>query len=338
MWLLLSALALADEYWVEAAPFLDRAAAADFETGAISAGYPARIVRRFQLGEGWQYMVLVEHFTDEASAMKAAERLGEGMAAVSFAVMRLDDGKKTKTERPAPAQATASARSMSAQQWLDRATEAHGGVRGGVVALAHAEVVHFVFERTVPYNGKDMTVRHDYWRQGGFRRVSVTPTGAGHPSVLVANQSGAWVAAEGKVEVRDIGVTLNAADELAPEAVLAVVLDLPGLFAGAGVEQFSFLEGADSGVRIGRGADSDEPALSFVDLDTNTGRVLGARYVTDAGPILFEMSDYAELAPGVWMPRKTTLRRADGRVETLVVKELALLSTPPADTFNKPSL
>ena len=75
-WLFLAfSVARAEEYYLEAPPVTDRSAAARMELTAEAAGFQARIVRRFRLGKGWEFVVLVERFPTEAEAGAAATRL-----------------------------------------------------------------------------------------------------------------------------------------------------------------------------------------------------------------------------------------------------------------------
>jgi hypothetical protein len=135
---------------------------------------------------------------------------------------------------------------------------------------------------------------------------------------------------------RDAGVLVTTIDGFAPEAVLTLALDVPSLLRSPEVERFKPLEGAESGVRIGHGGDETSPGLSFIDADPGTGRLLRARYVTEAGPVTVSMSGWKEAAPGIVYPVDMQVERADGSREELTVRALEVLGGAPSGTFAKP--
>jgi hypothetical protein len=318
---------------LETAPQADRAGAQKSAAAVEAAGFDARVVRRFQLGRGWEFVVLVEHFPDEAQAQAAAARLTRDLRA-EVAILRVDDRKAVAV---APAVVTAAPATLSAPSLVERAREAHGGASGGAHALARAGAVHFVYSRTVPIGARTADVHHDYWRDASGRRLEVDTAGAGVDSLAIANAQGGWLAAGGAVRTRDPGVVITAVDAFAPEAVLTLALDVQSLLAGPEVAQFRVLEGAEAGVRIGSGGDESEPGLSFVDVDAETGLINVARYVTDAGPVQFELRGWREVAPSVIVPAEVKLRHPDGALEIVRVERLDVLPAAPSGTFSRPS-
>jgi len=334
-WLLLSAsLARADEYYLEAAPVPDRPAAVRVEQAVQSAGFEARVVRRFRLGKGWEFVVLVESLAGEAEAAAAAVRLERDLG-VNVTAWRLDgDEKPVSVLLAATAPAAAE---IGAGAWLERARVAHGGPSGGAAAIARAGAVHFTFVRTVELAGKLVSVRHDYWREGSSRRLMVETSGAAQDSLAVATGGGAWIRAGGQVQARDIGITIGMVDAFAPESVLTVALEAARLLEGSETNAFRSLEGAESGMRFGSGGDESELGLSFVDLDPLTARLARVRYVSEAGPIIFELAGWRQVAPGVLVPGTVRVERADGGAETFEVEALEVLDRAPAATFDKPA-
>jgi len=326
--LLLTAMAWAEEYMLEVGPLPERTAAQQIQTEVEKAGLDGRIVRRFRLGHGWEFVIVVEHLSSQADADAAAVRLGTqtGQAVTVFKV----DG-----EAPAPLSPVSPSSQPAVEVLTARAIEAHGGRTGGAEALARAEAVHFVFERTLESNGKKSIYKHDYWREGPNRRLAVD--GPEKDSIAVATGSAAWVKVSAQVLNRDIGVVINQVDAFAPEAILAVAVDVATLLKAPEVQNFRVLEGAESGIRIGTGGNEDEAGISFIDVDTETGRVLRLRYVTDGGPVVYVLSDYREVAPGLVVPFRVQIERGDGRRELLVVKSLEITAQAPTGTFNKPA-
>ncbi|MDO9280551.1 MAG: hypothetical protein Q7U06_01505 [Pseudomonadota bacterium] len=331
---LLATIARADEYYLEAAPVPDRAAATRVEQVAEAAGFDARVVRRFRLGKGWEFVVLVESFPGEAQAAAAAVRLESDLGA-KVTAWRLDG-----TEKPISVVLAApppDAADVGAASWIERARVAHGGATGGAGAVGRAGAVHFTFSRTLQLAGKQVAVHHDYWREGASRRLVVDTAGAGQDSLSVATASGAWIRVGGQVQSRDIGITIGMVDAFAPEAVLTVALEAARLLDGAEVGAFRPLEGAESGLRFGAGGDESETGLSWVDIDPSTAQLVRVRYVSEAGPITFELSGWRKVAGGVLVPAEVHVERADGGKESLRVDGLELLDRAPASTFDKPA-
>lgn len=332
-WLLGASIALADPFYVETEPFRDRSMAVAAADQARAAGYSGRVVRRFALGEGWGFALLVEELPDEAGARAAADTLQRALG-VPVTLYRLEERQKVPVTG---AETTAEAPARTAAWWLAAADSAVGGAGGGAAALARAGAVHFAFERSFEHEGKAVTVSHRYWREGAARRLDVdAPQGFGTDSTAIATAAGAWVVANGAPRTRDIGVTVGIVDGFAPEAVLTLALEAHRLLAQPAVGRFLLLEGGESGVRLGSGGDEVEPGLAWIDLDEATARPVRARYVTEAGPVEWTLADWREVAPGVVAPFAVTIERADGRTERVKVKALEVVDAAPAGTFAPP--
>ncbi len=319
----------ADEYLLETGPTAERAEAEATAARVVAAGYPARVVRRFQLGRGWRFVIVVERFERAADAEEAARALADALG-TRVGMFRMERGKPVAVDVPGLAPPAP----VGVAELLSRTVAAHGGPSGGVRALAYARAVHFTFVREVRLATGPASVSHDYWRDASGRRLTVATRGAGRDSVAVVNPKGAWMVAGGEPVARDPGVLLTAVDEFAPEFVLGMALDVPSLLESAAA--FQQLEGAESGTRLGRGDDELEPGLSFVDVDATSARLLRIRWVTEAGPLTCELEDWKEAAPGVVVPRRLRLVRADGVVETILVERLEVVESAPAGTFDKP--
>jgi hypothetical protein len=328
----LLSVARAAEFFLETAPVPDRQTAAETENAVEAAGYDARVVRRFKLGKGWEFVVFVEHFPNEADAAAAAKRLAS--VSPSITVFRSEDQHVVQVETAQPAAAKPADRPVP--ELLARIAAAHGGDTGGTRALARAAAVHFVYTRTLEVAGKTTTVRHDYWRQGPSRRLVVETNGAATDSIAVASASGAWLRVGSQVSSRDVGVLIGTVDAFAPEAVFTLALDVPSLLASPECAKFKMLEGAESGIRIGQGGDESETGLSFLDVDPATSRMIRARYVTEAGPVTFELGSWREVAPGILIPADVRIERADGRVETVRVERFDVTAGAPPGTFDRP--
>ncbi|HHO54668.1 MAG TPA: hypothetical protein ENK18_28275 [Deltaproteobacteria bacterium] len=77
--LALVALASASEYYLEGPHVPGRSAIVQIQRQAEDLGHPGRIVRRFVDGEGWRFLIRIEGFTDEGSAIGAARELADGL-------------------------------------------------------------------------------------------------------------------------------------------------------------------------------------------------------------------------------------------------------------------
>lgn len=326
--------AWADAWYLESPPSPDRQVAAKRAEAVNAAGQKARVVKRFHLGQGWEFVVLVEGFTSSLSAGEAQARLSTALGA-PLTLYRLEEGAKAgvavESAPVAPVAQTA-----GAPEWLARARAAHGGETGGASALARAGAVHFVFERKLSVDGKEIVVSHDYWREGAFRRLAVDTHGGGQDSVAIANGDGAWMVVNGAVESRDLGVLIGAVDAFAPESVLNAVIEVDALLSAPEVADFRVLEGAEGVVRVGAGVDEEEAGLSFVDIDPKTSRVSAVRYISDGGPIRLTFSGYRDAAPGLLVPQRVVISRADGRHEEIIVKSLDVPTKAASGLFAKP--
>jgi hypothetical protein len=324
-------LAMAAEYFLEVGPIGDKAAATAAQAQLKNAGIESRLVRQFRIGEGWEFLLIVEHIPEQAQADALATRIGTDTGR-SVQIFRMDDGSEVEPEVEAPPKPTAA-------QLLEQTRQAHGGSSGGVSTLARAEAVHFVFDRVLIEGTRKTTYHHDYWREGANRRLVVD--GPETDSLAIATASASWIKATGAqpsegVVSRDIGVVINQVDAFAPEAVLAVALDAWHLLEASEVEGFRFLEGGEGGTRIGSGSTEEESGLSFLDIDASSSRIIRVRYITEGGPVIYSLSEYREVQPGLWVPHRVEIERGDGRRELILVKQLELLPAAPTGSFDKP--
>lgn len=318
------------EYYLETPPTANREEAGRQAEAAKKAGYSARVVRRFRLGRGWEYVVLIESFPTEPAAVGASSTLATALG-VPMTVYVVEE--RGHTAPPPGPVASEEQPALSAAQWLAQADIAMGGAAGGTNELARAAAVHFVFDRTVRLGGRDVTFRHDYWREGGYRRLAVQTNGAGMDSVAVVTPTGAWIVVNNTPTTRDIGVLVTTLDEFAPEAVLPIALDAHRLLSSTDAQRFQVLEGAESGIRLGIGAEGIDRGLTFLDVDPVTARLLRARYVTDGGPIEWELKEWKDLGAGVVVPYDVRVVRADGSAEHIHVERLEEAAAAPEGIF-----
>lgn len=326
-------LAFASGYYVESVAVGDREQAARLQEQARAAGVEARVIRRFRLGHGWEFALLADGLEGEAAATVAAGRLAAATA-LKVTVFREEGARSVAVEAP-PAPAPEQP-AMTAAQWITRVDEALGGATGGGQALARAAAVHFVFERRFRIGGSEATIEHEYWREGGFRRLDVRTRGAGTDSVAVSSPTAAWLVVGGTRTSRDIGVVVGTIDGFAPEAVLALPLAAHDVLGRPATERFQVLDGGDTGLRLGEGADDVEEGLAWLDVDPERAYPVRARYVTDAGPLEWEFSEWRTVSPGVVVPFEAQVVRPDGARESIRVTRIEVLPAAPGGTFDAP--
>jgi len=327
----LSVALAAPTFSLESAPATTREELAPVEAATSASGFKSRVVKRFRLGQGWTWVALVEGFSTEAAATSAAQTLATATQR-TFSVVA-EGGSRTPVDVPVAAVPSA----PTAASTVAATIAAHGGVGGGASELARAKAVHFSFTRALEADGRAIEASHDYWREGASRRLAVDVKQGGEDSLLVVTGNGGWLEAGGQVVSRDIGILVNQADAFAPEAVLGLALDLPSLLAAPPEAPLLLLEGAERGVRIGRGEDPEGAGLAFADVEAGTGLLLGARYVTEGGPLLFSYAAWTRVTPTLLVPTRVRVERPDGRVETVSVSKVELAEAAPAGTFAPPS-
>lgn len=332
-WLSAIAAALADPYYLETAVMAERAEAVALEQKVDALGLESRVVRRFQLGQGWGFALLVEGLADEPAARAAAAKV-QGIAGAPPTIYRMEARERVAVvETPATPEAPA----RTAAWWIDAADRALGGASGGAAGLARAGAVQFEFERTFAHGGKEVTVVHRYWREAGSRRLEVDADGLGQDSLAVVTPAGAWLRVGSEVKNRDIGVLVGTVDGFAPEAVLAVALEAHRILAAPEVRGFQLLDGAERGIRLGAGTEEGEPGLAWVELDPASARPIRLRYVTEGGPVEWDLGDWREVSPGVVAPFSVRVARPDGQTERVRVRVLATADAAPAGTFASPA-
>lgn len=318
----------AADFYVEAGSFPSREDAAVAAAAARKAGLTPRVVKRFELNRGFAFMLVVENLPDAAAASAAAATLEK---ATSHHAVVFPTAAVTQQAPKAPDAA------RTAAEWIARVCGALGGETGGADALARAGAVHFVFERALRVGEQEVTMRQEYWRDGTNRRLDVQTFGAGKDSVAVTTSTSAWIKSGGVVTPRDIGVLVGTIDAFSPESVLTIALGAYDLLHAPEVARFTTLEGAESGIRLGTGGDESSTGLAWIDVDPVTNFVRAARYVTNGGPIEWDLRDWKTVAPGVAVPTELRVVRADGRHETLRIKTLEVTAHVSSSVFAAPS-
>lgn len=331
----LSSSAFAAPFYVEGPPSVDKAAATEQARAAKSAGYDARVVRRYEKGMGWRYVVVVEGIPDQAGANEAAGKLDDVLGSV--AVYELDDGAARPVEIAATVEAPAAPVSdADALALLTRAIEAHGGPDGGRAVLAGAAAVKFEFRRTLP---DGLVARHVYARRGAdvYAEVRIEE-GKGVSSRAGIAGGQAWLAPDGQAAAaQDRERTAEQIGLFAPEQVLAFALG----FGPAATERRELRAmtragaedvGGDTCQVLRFAGDGDVAALGLW-IEKGKGWVRRVEFASPDGDLVVEYSDWRVIADGLVVPGRMVTERGGVRVDDVEIIGLSVNPRLPDDWF-----
>jgi hypothetical protein len=347
-WLLLCLMfapsAWAGTFYLEAPAVPEKADATALAEAAQGQGQASRVVRRYRKGAGWEYVVVIEGFADQAAATAAAGALAgkTGKPITVFETMG-DEARAVSVEAPAAAASSAdderTPEQIAAGRILEAAVKAHGGAPGGLAVVQKAEAVKFEFRRTVPGGP---TVKHVYAERGSDRFLEVViEKGTGTSSKSGVAQGKGWLAAgSAQATLQDTAQTATELDRFAPEAVLAFPLG----FASAVTERKEFqslvpaggeqVDGEACEVLRYDGGRAGTPLTLYVgDGDHRVRKVV---FGSDAGDVIHEFSDWKELAPGVVLPRRIRTWRGTELIDDVEVLGIDLHPKLPDDWFRAP--
>ena len=325
--LLLPLAALGQELLVESEPLVDRDAALVLQAQLEDAGAEARLVRRFHQGQGWRFVVVVEHVEDAAQA-DALAALSESMSVIAVPGAAVEAAPITPAAPP-PAAEEEPARLMSADAILRAASRAHGGRESGSAALAGADTVRFAYTRSVPAGEGRLLVDNLYLRSGDALRLEVhIEEGEGTDSctILTADQQG-WISVDGAVTARDGERTLEILQRFSPESILALPLGLPEdvetaaawrlLQTTARVEE----DGQEVWL-LEQASDSDLDGLIEATFDVKQHLLRRATWRLESGLLTFLYADYT--GQDLVVPLRTSIAAEGGTLEEITITELTL--------------
>lgn len=331
-----------------------REKAEELRKAAVAAGASderTRIVRRYERGAGWRFLVHVDGLPTEGDVQSLVSVLS--VAGVAPRVVDLATGETVAVAAPPPpppatpvatgggdaveAKASASRRGRrEAEGVLRAAVEAHGGATGGLAALSGSRELTFQFVREVPVDGKSLVARHVYRRSGDSLRLDVTvQKGDGVDSVTVAGPGGgAWVVSEGKTVPRDAPRTREIVGRFAPEQLLRVALGVAADIETATAWRELVVVGPEGDdlvvLRPETGPTGGLVEVAFSRTDHRLRRVTMER----AGRrTVYLFDDYRELAPGLVVPHETETLRDGASVEAIQVLGLDASTRIPATLF-----
>lgn len=317
LWILLAiAPSFGASFYLETPPVTEKAAATELARVAATAG-PTRVVRRFLEGSGWQYVVVVEGFTDQKAAQTAAQGLAKSSgSSVDVFAAEGAEARRVSTEGaaataptaresvpglpptaaplavPDPVEPSVPASPEAAALFL-RAIER---VKPAADHLGSAPAIVFEFRRTVPGGP---VVKHTYATRAADRYLDVViEKGDGTSSRSGLAAGDAWLEQGATVTHEDAGRTREVLGRFAPDVVLATPFGLPAL--------------------KDRSAEAVSTGSLQVDSVSTTGvRVAGATFAVDAAgnvlqatwqegstKIVQEFSDWRDAGGGVVVPHR----------------------------------
>lgn len=288
--------AWAGDWWLESADRVERMDAARVEAAATTAGFDARVVRRFVDGSGWVYLARVEGFADGASAEVAADQLSRATG-VALTVLA-SDGNAVQVvrtiDRPAAGAQPDPAPGPDDVDALFASVIAAHGTREPVADAIRRGPTRFEFRRTLP-DGR--VIDHVWGNQpgdavyaeisgsGGAVRPSRTKIASGRASMSVNGE--AWRA-------QDVPRTQAVLDDLSPMEVIPFVLDVEAVIgARREFEQMAItgagdVDGVDT-VVVRFGGDTTSGAI---ELEIGRKDHLVRRINLDDGGLVRDFGDY----------------------------------------------
>lgn len=349
-WLAMAVALAAGGFYLEGPPATSRGEATSLVKAAEGTGHPARVIRRFKEGQGWEYVMVVEGFDSQESAAEAARALA-GATGRGIRVFATEGALAREVDAALPAPAPApvvdeaepelSAIDADVPKTLKRAARSLGGSKGGAAAIAASPAVLFRFRRTVP---DGPTVVHTWARQGDALYLAVeVEKGEGSASRTWWSSAGAVLAVgEGAPVAQDAERTGELLDRLSPARVLAFPLGFAAaletrrelsLLYDAGTEQVDGL----TCLRFRYDGDQVSGPVE-VSLDTDELLPRRVRFGGSGGDVVHEFADYHDVATGVIVPFVARARRGDAPVDAIEVLELDLSPTLPAEWFTAPAV
>ncbi|MCB9745655.1 MAG: hypothetical protein H6740_23965 [Alphaproteobacteria bacterium] len=329
LWLLALNLAFAQgaSYYLESPTVSARGELSTLLDIAEDAGWSARIIRRYELGEGWIYALVVEDFDDEGDARAAAAHLAE-LGGMGVAVYRREGraGVRLSADWPAgdPEGEAVAGELPAADEILLRAVRALGGREGGGARLEEASAVRFQFEREVAVADGVIRARHDYARAGESLRLEIEILeGEAQSSLTVVSPEGAWLRTTEGVIDRDAGRAAELLAGFSPEQILSYPLRFAWL-----VER----DPAHDALRtVARRSDLERPCLQLEDgeglgvcVDVETWRPIEVSFSGEAGLVRYAFGDWREIDTGLVLPFELVTWRDGEVIERVKVRDLSL--------------
>ena len=343
--LLAVSVSAAEGFYLESPPLGTRAEALELQEVAQAQGISARVVRRYEHGSGWEYLVVAEGYGDRGEAENAAELLaqgsgqgitvyeGEGSGGRRLNA-RVEGWTGSSIDPGAVATPPPKDNLPSAEEVLARSVRALGGESGGALRLQESPALRFRYQRELETPAGLVTAQHNLaWEQGDLRLKIDHQSGPGVQASMLVLGEQAWVLTDEGLQERDSARSREVLSDFGPLAVL----EWPLSFARQVVEDPAFRDLKVSGTEQFQGRSvyrletsregSGERFSILVDVERYTVAKVGFR--SNAGAVSYRFDDWRELDTGLVVPFFVLLTRDGVQVEKVVVQELELLDTLP---------
>lgn len=347
--------ALAAPFAVESPGHADRGDAEALRKAAIDAGASAdrtRIVRRYERGAGWRYLVHVDGLDSDAGAQKVAAVLSSKKAGAAVITdLSTNETVQTAAPPPPPPPAATPAAPVAtsdtptrrarreAEAVLRAAVDAHGGAAGGLALVDQADAISFRFVRHTVTPSGEVIAKHRYSKRGKAVRLDVqVQKGAGVDSVtVVAPDGGAWVRTDGEVVPRDTERAREILTRFGPDQLLRLPLSVAYDIETAEAWRNLVIagpEGDDLIVMRPRGG----PAGGLVEVAfaRSDGRLRRMELTRQGRSMTYHYDRYSEVSPGLWLPQEARMERDGAVVERIAVSSLEVNGEVPALLFTLP--
>jgi hypothetical protein len=348
--LLATSLSASEGFYLESPPLGTRAEALELQEVGQLQGISARVVRRYEHGSGWEYLVVVEGYGSRGEAEHAAQLFAEGSGhGITVYEGEGGSGRRltargegwTGSSIDPGAVATAPAKDElpAADEVLARSVRALGGESGGALRLQESPAFRFRYERELDTPAGVVRAKHDLaWEQGDLRLKIEHQSGPGQYASMLVHGDKAWVHTEDGMLERDPQRCREVLADFGP----LVVLDWPLNYAQqvyedpafqdlrvAGIEEFD----GRSVYRLETNRDGTGERFSIL-VDSERYTVAKVGFRSNAGAVSYRFDDWRELDTGLVVPFFVVLTRDGVQVEKVVVQELELLDALPGQIWS----
>ena len=321
--LLFVASALAAELILESQPLDTRAEAQALRRSAEEQGLEARLVRRYQSGSGWEYVVVVEGLEDEDAAQAAAEAWA---AASEEGISILGGQEPAVVAEPPAAEPTGPSSDLpQAELVLRHAVRALGGVDGGRAALERAPAIRFAYVREVAAEGDRIEAHHELLRSADGQRLVVTSIDGAVDSATLVHPEGAWLVVSGETLEQDRERATDVLADFGPEQLLGYPLDFASLVAEEPAYGRLRTTAERDGAYLLEYGGPEVGGSMRLEVEALGWHPRSVSYATEAGEVRYHFADWRELDTGLVVPFEVELHRDGALVDRLVVDELSLM-------------
>lgn len=336
--LLNSAVARADDWYLETLDRPQRADATAWQAEIAPTGVDVRVVRRFVDGEGWRFLVRGEGFADETNASDAAHKVADAIDA-PVSVFRSDGRTAARVAEVEPSAGTAVVVDDEREDGTGPLAEAVVALNAGKLADAVRRdgSLLLAYRRTLP----DGRVADHTWAADGTGRVYVQiekVEGDVVPSRILLAGGKAWLSVNGGPwQEQNEEKARMLVDALGPTEVLPLLLQLGDAVATR--REFERM------VVVGQGTFDGAPTRRLGYAGDTTTQPIEVELAADARPVrvrfgegdlavIHEFRDYGN-DKGRHLPGRITTVRG-GATDVVEIDKLDPAASLPAEWFRIP--